>query len=205
MTTVMDTLVFDRTDEDAARVAYLKEQINGDTATAEELLEWAEDLKGAYNYSDLNRVGEACAFLYKEFTHYGYLVNGFATPKTDWTETDTPATEQMEVYLSNVEALRKVWDTESALPETMDELTIDGANEIERLLTAIYAYMKLLIYSMHRSAEYGFYSGAAFVPTATSDYGRTWAQLDAMDTTWANWNAATWYLLLYGNMKAEGE
>lgn len=55
------SMVFDRTQSDIDRASYLHSLwIDGTfTGTTEELAEWVSDLKGAYNASDLNRVGPA--------------------------------------------------------------------------------------------------------------------------------------------------
>ena len=57
---VIDTLVYDRTQADVERVFTLKNKIltGGLTAlTAEEKAEYMAGMKGAYNYGDMNRVG----------------------------------------------------------------------------------------------------------------------------------------------------
>lgn len=200
---IIDTLVYDRTQEDVARVDQLAERINAKIASDEEIAEWETDSKGKYNASDLNRVGAACEYLYNEMTRLAFSVSGYSALRTDWTEEEVPTPEQMATYLSTIAALKAVWDTAQEIPSTMDGLTVEGANNIEKLIADVDDYMHRLVYSMHRSAEFSAYSGEQFVPTANMDLGRTWGELDAMETTWANWQAATWYLLLYGNLEAE--
>lgn len=159
--------------------------------------------KGSYNASDLNRVGEACAYLYAALTLYGSGVPGYTALRTDWTQTDVPTAADMNAYLSSVAALKSVFQTAIELPDTLSRLTVEGANNIERVLYATDDLIHRMVFAMHQIGEFEAYSGSQFVPTMGTDYGRTWAELDAMDTTWANWNAADWYLLLYGNLKAE--
>lgn len=163
----------------------------------------SEAVKGAYNAVDLNRVGHACNYVKNRFDTLGYEVIGWTEPKLDWKREDIPTTAQMQAYLANVEALRVVLDVAGDVPESMSGLDYAEANEIERVLIAVDAYITGMVYSVHRSAENQFYSGVSFVPTANTDYGRTWEELDVMNTEWANWNAATWYLLLYGDLKEE--
>ena len=55
--------------------------------------------------------------------------------------------------------------------------------------------------SFKRSNAFTFWSGNEALPSAESDKGRTWAELDSMNTTWPQWDAADWYLLLYGNLE----
>ena len=64
MSTVIDTLVFNRTQADVDRVFILKNKIltGGLTALSdEEKTEYMAGMKGAYNYQDMNRVGQAVA------------------------------------------------------------------------------------------------------------------------------------------------
>lgn len=161
--------------------------------------------KGSYNASDLNRVGEACAELYATLTRYGYSVPGYTALKTDWGIGNIPTAAQMETYLATVAALKAAILATQELPETMEHLTVEGANNIERLLAEIDLLIRRMVRAFLRTAQANLYSSSKWrgIPTSYSDYGRTWAELDAMETTWRNWNAATWYLLLYGNLKAE--
>lgn len=72
----LDNLIFDRTQGDVDRVAYLSGlwQNGTFTGTTEELAEWASDLKGAYNASDLNRVLSAVEYLTDMLYDMGYNV-----------------------------------------------------------------------------------------------------------------------------------
>lgn len=200
---VIDTLITDRTFSDVSRTQSLAAHIKAGTATAEELSEYLASTKGAYNASDLNRVGAVCAYIYAMFQRYGYDAPGYTELRTDWEKEDIPTEAGLVEYLSTVEALQNVLPTPGDLPESMAGLNVDGANEIERILFETHKLLIQMVYSMHRCAEYLCYSGSQFAPTMDTDFGRTWEELDAMNTRWANWNAATWYLLLYGNMRAE--
>lgn len=105
--------------------------------------------KGAYNYSDLNRVELAVSELSDT---YGL---GLIT-KTDWTATDVPSEQLMERYLSNIRVIRTVCPDQSnlpVLPEDMTRLTYEDANNIEKILVAAYAGVA----GSYRSGE--IYSG----------------------------------------------
>ena len=68
---IIDTLVYDRTQADVDRVFTLKNKIltGGLTAlTAEEKAEYMAGMKGAYNYGDMNRVGQAVAYIANRMT-----------------------------------------------------------------------------------------------------------------------------------------
>ena len=124
-----------------------------------------------------------------------------------WYESDIPTASLMTAYLSNVEAIRstlEVMATTPEAPESMEALTWVEANNIEQILVDVQTIINRVVNGMARSNSFTFWSGNRPFPTAESNLGRTWAELDAMDTEWKNWQVATWYLLLYGNLQAEG-
>lgn len=90
--------------------------------------------KGAYNYSDLNRVERAVAEI------SDMLGLGLVT-KTDWSMRDIPTASEMERYLNNVAVLREQVADDANVPElptSMNNLTYTGANNIELVLNAVY-------------------------------------------------------------------
>lgn len=121
-----------------------------------------------------------------------------------WYENDVPTASLMAVYLANVLAIHNTILTNPELPETMEKLTITGANQIEQALVTVETAIAQIVAGFARSNAFTFWSGNRPLPSAKSELGRNWAELDAMDTSWANWQVATWYLLLYGNLQAEG-
>ena len=158
---IIDTLITDRTQPDEERVEELAAK-GYDAMSDAEKAEWDGEMKGAYDASDLNRVESAVAYLAEllvllpiELKEYaaskGVAFDAFfdvpydaaaydLTTKTDWTELDSPTPEQMARYLENVKALRSALDyATSDLPGSMDNLTIDGANAIEKALNGLYA------------------------------------------------------------------
>lgn len=199
-------LITDRTAADVTRAQQLNAKWIGGvfTGTTEELAEWFGNLKGAYNASDLNRVGAAVRYLAERFAPYGYQVS--VNPKTDWTADDIPKPAEMEAYLGEVAKVRAVLDIATAppLPEDAEGLTHAEVNSIEIVLVMIDETINRVVQGFARSASFMFVSGNRPIPTAQSNLGRMWAELDAMGTTWENWQLATWYLLLYGNLKAKG-
>ena len=91
--------------------------------------------KGYYNAADLNRVGEAVAYIAERLTGYGYAVD--VSPKADWSESDMPTASQMETYRLNIASLRAVIAVLASTPETpesMRALNCIKANDIERIL-----------------------------------------------------------------------
>ena len=94
--------------------------------------------RGAYNATDLNRVGEACAYLYGKITNMGYTVTGYTALKTDWTLSDVPTAAQMTTYLNTINALKAVFGNPQTIPNSMDNFDYEGANNIEKLINDIY-------------------------------------------------------------------
>ena len=82
------------TDRTQADVDYARE--NKDSATP---------LKGAYNYTDLNRVEGKVEELETLLSTYGYLDEDLTT-KTDWNYTDFFTPNNATRYLQNIEKIR---------------------------------------------------------------------------------------------------
>ncbi len=104
-----------------------------------------------YNHVDLNRVGECIRYLSEVLRGYGYSVA--VEVKTDWVQADKPRAGQMETYLNNLIALINAYytlpDTPDP-PESINNLTWDGANNIEKNLVDI----KLLLENMVANWRY---------------------------------------------------
>lgn len=96
-----------------------------------------EAAMGAYNHIDLNRVESAVAEL-------AGLLGLTLVTKTDWNVWDYPCQSEMERYLGNVVAIRNACDPNGnipgfpPLPESMNNLTYEGANNIELTLSMAY-------------------------------------------------------------------
>ena len=87
--------------------------------------------KGAYNYSDLNRVERAVA----EISDRAGLN---LITKTDWTMWDIPKVSDMSRYLGNIAAIRNHFSINTNIPPSMNNLTYEGANNIELILSEAY-------------------------------------------------------------------
>ena len=149
-------LITDRVQADVDRVAQLAGRVSAGTATEAEKTEWARDLKGAYNASDLNRVGAAVAYVAGRLNGYGYAVT--VNPKQDWTGSDIPTAGQLAAYLRDVAALRGAIAVMNSTPPTPDSasgLTWREANDIERILLDVDELLT-------RMAAAWFYSGDLF-------------------------------------------
>jgi len=91
--------------------------------------------KGFYNATDLNRVGQAVAWLGTELNEYGYPVS--VTPKEDWQVTDFPTQANMAHYLDGITTLLEAYyvpEESPALSFDMKGLDYQNANAIEKIL-----------------------------------------------------------------------
>lgn len=102
--------------------------------------------KGKYQASDLNRVEEAVGYL-SLFANAIVSAEPLIT-KTDWKEPDSfssntwPTQKQMERYLSNVASLCESVGISVALPDSIENLTWQGANQIEFALQQVLEYVR---------------------------------------------------------------
>lgn len=141
LTTRFDTVIYyglhlvtDRTQFDVDRAITLVKK-EWENMTPEERSEWEIGLKGAYNYTDLNRVQTAVRYLRDRLADVGYFLN-LSDAKT-WTEKDVPTQAEMAEYLADIKAIRGVFTlltTTPPAPDTMMGLTYIKANNIEQIL-----------------------------------------------------------------------
>lgn len=122
-------LIFDRDSGDVERVKYLSGK-GWANMTSEEQAEWLNGMKGAYNYTDLNRVESAVSVLAE-------ILGVAVTVKTNWAVTDIPKSADMERYLGNIRLLREVnaaLANTPSVPDSMTGLDFNMANDIEKIL-----------------------------------------------------------------------
>lgn len=96
---IIDTLVIDRTQKDVA---------NGTG-------------KGYYNYTDLNRVNAAAAYLVEELEGAGYAVPGFSAQQ-EWGMSSIPSESDMSEYLGIIKSLKYIIN----IPEEDDNVCVVG-------------------------------------------------------------------------------
>lgn len=135
MSTIIDTLVTNRTQADVERVQALAAK--GFAAmTAAEQAEWLTGMKGAYNAADLNRVGTALNYLAGRL---GAICGRSITwtAKTDWAVTDIITASQAAEYRRQIQNIRDALTYPAGTPDApeLGRLTYTGANDIERILT----------------------------------------------------------------------
>jgi len=146
-------LIADRTQVDVALVERLAAKGLAGMNT-EELVAWYSDLKGAYNASDLNRVGEAILYVANRLKVAGNDIE--VSPKTDWTREDIPSPAPLAHYLEQIQAVRSVlavYQTTPAVPTDMDGLTHGEANDIEKILVDVDQLITNMIAAYFYSGE----------------------------------------------------
>lgn len=148
-------LITDRTRADVDRARRLA-AIGIDAMSADEAAEWYSGPLGAYDATDMDRVGEAVRYLADLLTGYGYAVDAVA--KQDWTASDAPSESELARYLADVSAVRSaltMQDNTPLLPDSMVGMTWIGANNIERVLAAVED-------SIRRMEQSWFYFGEVY-------------------------------------------
>lgn len=154
---VIDTLVTDRAESDLTALRAALAAVNAGTATeVQKALARDPTAKGAYNYTDLNRVGAAVRYLADLLNGYGYDVQ--VTAKRDWTENGRPSPSQMRQYLADIAVLRGAFpvpEDTPTVPDSMEKLDWQAANAIEMIL------QELDILIQHIAATW-FYSGELY-------------------------------------------
>lgn len=151
----MNTLpaITDR-DEADLQLLYQMRSIKWENMTPQEQAQWMGVMKGAYNADDLNRVGYIVNYVRDYLNGLQGVLNAwmvlwgvapdeaFSVPYgplsitgiTTWPVDAIPNKSDMATYLDNVKTVTDALDIQKQLPETMDFLTVIGANEIERAL-----------------------------------------------------------------------
>lgn len=140
MSDIIQTLVTDRTGADVLRWFELRNKGYANM-TAEERAEWdAGNMKGAYNASDLNRVGAALNYIRDRLVEIGYIRSTVYTAKSNWTAADIPTTAALSTLLSQVRTARDAFAVMSStprVPENNGGLSHIDANNIEKILADI--------------------------------------------------------------------
>lgn len=154
---IIDNLIYDRTQSDADRVQALSAKgLLG--MTDEEKTEYLAGMKGAYNSSDLNRVAQAVLYLAERLLQHGTLAKVHA--KTDWQMQDIPTVEQMSAYLENLRAIRStiaVLANTPSVPASMEKLSYTSANDMEKMLKDIDTLITKMGYAYRHTGM--FYTG----------------------------------------------
>lgn len=126
----------------------------------------SEQLKGSYNYTDLNRVGEWINYLAGLLAEMGYTNNIVA--RTDWSMTDIPNVDNTGEYLDRLVQIRAIlpviYETTPSVPVDMQSFNYVKANDIEQILFDIDKLIAIM-------KNYFVHSGVA-----NCGQGRLWQQ-----------------------------
>lgn len=129
-------LITDRDANDVARWENLRDKGFAQMTTAERT-EWAKPMKGAYNYTDLNRVGAALNYVRSRLVEYSYLPANAFTARVDWAVGEIPTLEDLTKYLGYVSTVRQALaqlPTTPPAPPFAWRLNYRDANDIERII-----------------------------------------------------------------------
>lgn len=132
----MLNLITDRTANDVSYAQSMKGKKWADL-TSEQKAEYLLGLKGAYSYTDFNRVENAVTYLSELLKTYGYPNS--VNVKTNWTSEDMQKVSEIQRYIDNIAELKNKYYTsvEGTMPTTATWLTVEGANYLEKLLANI--------------------------------------------------------------------
>jgi hypothetical protein len=165
---ILDDLITDRTWDDVELVRLLSEAGDANMTGTNRNLYRAGNLKGAYNFRDLNRVEEAVEYVADELVQadtdlhdyataigvtwdsyyelpYDTAIYAAITVKKDWVYADIPSYTQMTRYINNLYLIRAALTVPSPLPASMDNLNYTGANQIEQMLLDVHEALQIEI------------------------------------------------------------
>lgn len=150
----MLALVTDRTAGDVARLMeLLAKPVNAWTDA--DRSEFSAANKGAYNYSDMNRVENAVQTLADMLNENGYPVE-ILSVKNNWAESTIPSMADLTRYLENVRRIRAAFytlPTTPQVPASMSGLTYVKANAIEQILADVDILLNGMIASYTYSGD----------------------------------------------------
>lgn len=155
-------LVFDRTEQDVADAKAIIKLIllNGwDSLSSSQKATYLNGLKGAYNYTDLNRLENAISSVSQALNTYGYINK--VNSKLDWGYAALPTTKDMARIKENIDNLRDAYYTYNSTPPTPAEgnlrfLDYVSANNLEKILYDVEEIAYKMVYSYRYSNT--FYS-----------------------------------------------
>lgn len=139
---IIDELIYDRTDED---LEIARQYVRNNVPFPN------DNLRFSWDYRALNRTEEAMQYVDEIFKELGYFKN--MQFKTDWLN-DEITREQAQRYIDNLTTLRNfilMPSTSPAAPTTINGMTINRANEIEKLIFDINFVLEALQKNLIRS------------------------------------------------------
>ena len=155
--------VYDRTEVDVVNLlnAISKIKKTGfSSLTEEEQTNWYSGMKGARNYTDINRIESNCETI-------ADMVGITITTKTDWSDADFIKNEDINRILGNISIIREIYslvydDTPVVSDPPIN--TIYKINDIEKIL-----YDKYNI--IYNNSINKYYCGESFYSNSDISYG----------------------------------
>ena len=132
----MLNLVTDRSLADVTRWRELRNK-GWARMTEEERAEWQTSMKGAYNNTDLNRVGAALNYVRERLEEHRYLPENAFLARTDWVAGEIPTAADLTKYIGYVSTVRQAFVGFSNTPPAPTDawrLTYREANDIEQII-----------------------------------------------------------------------
>lgn len=129
-------LITDRSAADVSRWRELRNKGWGNMTEAERS-EWLSPMKGAYNHTDLNRVGAALNYIRDRLSGRGYLPPNAFAARVDWAEGEVPTLEDLTKYIGYVSTVREVsprFTSTPPAPQSATGLSYQEANDIEQII-----------------------------------------------------------------------
>lgn len=149
-------LITTRTLDDFKKWLYLRNK-GYSAMTDEEKAEWnSGTMKGSYNISDLNRVGEALNYLRDALALASYIPPLVFTAKTNWTTDDIPTAEDFSYYINAVSVIREALAQFATTPPTPADtggLDFNEANDIEKILIDVNILLNNMLAARYYAGE----------------------------------------------------
>lgn len=131
----LKNLITDRTQADVDYCAELKAKGWHGMSDAEKS-EWQASMKGAYNYTDLNRVEAAAAYISERVRDFGYSLD--LVTHVTWSRENLPTNVDFERYFENIAKIRALLAEHKASPPTpsadISTFGYEEANHVEQIL-----------------------------------------------------------------------
>lgn len=159
----LEPLVYDRVVEDVSRVeAFISATYAG--LSSVDKIEWDSiRSKGAWNYTDVNRINTWIEYLYAKLQEVGYLVLDIDVAQLEYSEHSEFFFEDLEVLRNNVQSFYNKWvkpDEWSSITHE-DYLTELSANILEKNLNLLNELYEAMLNGYVYSNE--LYSGEVFI------------------------------------------
>ncbi len=137
----MDNLIFDR--------------LRSDVEKALDRTNSSSNLKGAYNYTDLNRVETWCGYLQDILNSYGAQLK--LTIKVNWNMRDYPTRLNIDRIRNNIATLRSTCYAimSSEIIESNNTLNYEQANILEKILFDIDKYIEDITKTINLNCSLG--------------------------------------------------